>query len=159
MSERAEQSDASRVAAVVKAVHSDSPLHDTLGIGAGAVDALERQAYRMYQAGRLDDTQVLAQGIVALDVTRPYPHLLLGDVYAQREQWDDAHASFEEAYRLGEASGLAAYKSGLALIQVGRAEQAERRLREAVEIASDGAAPAWPARAEGLLERLREHTE
>jgi tetratricopeptide (TPR) repeat protein len=147
------------VAAVVEAVHRGTPLYEALDVTKGAVDALEQQAYRMYQAGRLDDTEILADGIVALDVTRSYPRLLLGDVYAQREQWDDAHAAFEEAYRLGDASGLAAYKSGHALTHLGRKEQAAERLSEAVDVAADGGAPPWLTRAEGLLQRLRAQTE
>ena len=142
-----------RVASVVQAVHDGEPLHASIGIPSAAIDALEQQAYRLYRAGRLEETETMSRGIAALDATRPYPRLLLGDVSAQRQDWETALADFETALTLDASLGIAAFKCGEVLAHLERFEEAADMLECALE-SSNSAPPGWVARAEGLLERV-----
>ncbi len=153
MTSQSDVAEAGRVAAVVDAVHRGTALHDAVGVSARAVDSLEQQAYRLYCAGRFDEAAVLAEGIVALDVTRSYPRLLLGDIYAQRDEWAQALKAFEGAMEADTESAFAAFKCGDALVRIGDFERAAPLLARAVESAETESSP-WLPVAEGLLNRI-----
>lgn len=156
MTSQSDVAETARVAAVVDAVHRGTALHDAVGVSARAVDSLEQQAYRLYCAGRFEETAVLAEGIVALDVTRSYPRLLLGDIYAQRDEWARALKAFEGAMEADGESAFAAFKCGDALVRLGEFGRAAPLLARAIESAEAESSP-WLPVAEGLLNRIESY--
>lgn len=108
------------------------PIADLFGVTEDHFGHYENQAYHFYRAGRLDDTEVIVNGILALDATRPYPYLLRGDIALQRFRLDEAIEAFHQAKERetdANRSG-ATVKLGEALLKARRGEEARVELDE-----------------------------
>lgn len=122
------------IADYVQAHVNNTPVGDVMGILPEAYAQYENQAYHFYRAGRLDDTEVIVNGILALDATRPYPYLLRGDIALQRFRLDEAIEAFGQAKERetdANRSG-ATVKLGEALLKARRVEEARVELDEVI---------------------------
>jgi len=77
--------------------------------------------------------QAAFQRAVGLSPDSWQGHILLGDIYRQRKQWDPAISHYQEAARLKPGSPGPFLGLGAVYWQTGRNEQAEAALRKALE--------------------------
>jgi len=83
--------------------------------------------------------QAAFQRAVSLSPNSWQGHLLLGDIYRQRKQWELAISHYQEAARLKPASPGPFMGLGAVYWQTGRNPQAETALRKALEIEPNNA--------------------
>lgn len=111
---------------------------DLFGLGDGFIDNVVSRAYRFYRAKSFDNAETLLRGVIALDDTLAYPHLLLGDILLQRSAYDEALAQFERAQALNPDDGETLAKFGEAKLRAGEAEEANRYLLAAMDVLPSG---------------------
>lgn len=96
----------------------------------------ESHAYTLYQRGKYDDAKTILKGIVALDHTRPYPHVMLGNIASDKGDFDSALGFFETAMHADpdhHTQGAIKYaETLLKLRDVSKAEQKISSLRESI---------------------------
>jgi tetratricopeptide (TPR) repeat protein len=83
--------------------------------------------------------QAAFQQSVSLSPNSWQGHILLGDIFRQRKQWDQAISHYQEAARLKPASPAPFLGLGTVYWQTGRNHQAEAALREALTVQPDNA--------------------
>lgn len=155
VAERAE-TDASemdqQIAEIVRAVHDGDPVREVAGIDASTIDATIQQAYTFYENDRYEKAAIMAEGARALDVTRFYPHLLLGDIYMRRGDVATAEEAFERALEIRSEAPQAMLKLAETKIRLSCAEEAREILSEL--LAGDDLDIAHRNRARVLMERI-----
>lgn len=72
--------------------------------------------------------EVLLKRATQLNPNLAQAHLQLGDIYAQRDHYEDAAAEFEAAVRSGENAGTVHYRLAMAYKHLGHLEQEQREL-------------------------------
>jgi predicted Zn-dependent protease len=87
-------------AEIIRAVHEEEPLAEILGYDEAFIASVEQNAYKLRQQERFEEAEQLIRGAVALDVTRPYPHLLLGDILVEQDQLEEGEAELAAALEL-----------------------------------------------------------
>lgn len=120
--------------AVVEEGHT---LQESLGVADDYLETMEFYAHRLYVNGEFEKMAVLVEGIIALDETRYYPYLLLGDVAMQRERWEEAVQCLGAALNFGPDESMLEGKLGEALLRVGRIEEAVIHLQQAIEMVDE----------------------
>lgn len=111
---------------------------DLFGIGDGFLDNVVGRAYQFYGAKSFDNAATLLKGVIALDDTRAYPHLLLGDILLQKSDYDEAMRQFERAQELNPDDGETLAKLGEAKLRAGQTDEANRFLLAAMEVLPNG---------------------
>lgn len=111
---------------------------ELFGLGDGFIDDVVGRAYQFYGAKSFDNAETLLKGVIALDDTRAYPHLLLGDILLQKSQYDGAIQQFERAQALNPGDGETLAKLGESKLRSGQVEEASRILSAAMEVLPDG---------------------
>jgi Flp pilus assembly protein TadD len=106
---------------------------DLFGIGDNFINDVLNRAYRFYTSKSFDRAEVLLRGAIALDETRAYPHLLLGDIMLQQSQFAEALAVLERAAELEPKDGEILAKLGEARLRVGRIDEAVESLAHAMD--------------------------
>jgi Flp pilus assembly protein TadD len=84
--------------------------------------------------GAMDQAFAALQLDAAVNAERPAAHLELGHAYVAREAWPDAQRCFGRALALDPRSAEAHASLGLAYLQAGMAEAAERHSRAALDL-------------------------
>lgn len=96
------------------------------------IDDWFRHAIHRFEQGDLNGAAAQCRKILALDPRHGAAHALLGDVYAQRQEWDQALAAYSSAVAAAPRNAVYAGKLREAAEQGQRARQAvERRERMA----------------------------
>ena len=114
---------------IVRAVQAREPIKDAVGIDDATIDATLRQAYTFYENDRFERAAILAEGVRSLDVTRFYPHFLLGDIYMRRGEVTAAIDEFEEALEIRPESRHATLKLAEAKTRQGWDDEARELLQ------------------------------
>jgi tetratricopeptide (TPR) repeat protein len=110
-------------------------LRALLGVEEDVLDAMERYAHDLYRHGRLERAGTIIEGLLALDHTRHYPYLLVGDIALQNAAWSDAARCFEAAINFcDEPTALLYGKLGEAHVRAGAIEEGIPCLRLAMDI-------------------------
>ncbi len=113
---------------------NNEPVADLYGVNDAHFARYEQQAYQLYRQSRLDDAEVIVNGIIALDATRPYPYMLRGDIALRHFRLDDAIEAFTQAKSLetDDRRSGAAVKLGEALLKARRGDEALVELEEVI---------------------------
>lgn len=120
-----------------RVMNEGEELAEAIGVSEDYIETMEFYAHKLYQHGKLDEAGVLVEGILALDKTRYYPYLLVGDVAMQEERWEEAVQCLGAAVNFGPEDSMLEGKLGEALLRVGRTEDAVFHLQKAVAFAED----------------------
>ena len=139
-------------------VDEGEALQEALGVSEEYVESMECFAHRLYANGKFEKAGVLIEGVLALDETRYYPYLLVGDIAMQEERWEDAVTCLEAASEFGPESARVEGKLGEALLRAGRLEAAVARLQTAVAVADDPEQK-YRRRSQVLLELIKQGVE
>lgn len=139
-----------QMASVAEAVHRRRPLRELFDIPEEDVVAVLRNAYRLYQHGELEKAETLADGARSLDITKPYPHLLLGLIYREKGRLEESHEYLEDAVDLGDENWKAILFTAEVELDLERYTSARERLR--LLTASDGTPENVRNRAKTLLD-------
>ena len=99
-SEAEQQTLREGAAAIIRAVHEEEPLGEILGYDEAFIASVEQNAYTLREQERFEEAEQLIRGAVALDVTRPYPHLLLGDILVEQGDLEEGEAELAAALEL-----------------------------------------------------------
>ena len=137
-------------AAIIRAVHQEEPLGEILGYDEAFIASVEKNAYKLRRQERFEEAEQLIRGAVALDVTRPYPHLLLGDILVEQGELEEGEAELSAALELRPDSVHArmmlaevkmkreAYEVAAGLLEdVIDADQTSQEVRERAEVLLD----------------------
>jgi tetratricopeptide (TPR) repeat protein len=151
-----EKSALERVARDV--VEEGKTLQEALGVADDYVETMEFYAHRLYANGEFEKMAVLVEGLIALDETRYYPYLLLGDVAMQEEPWEEAVQCLGAASNFGPEASMLEGKLGEALLRAGRLEEAVIHLQQAVEL-GDEPDDKYRRRSETLLDLVDRQVE
>jgi hypothetical protein len=110
-------------------------LRALLGVEEEVLDAMERYAHDLYRHGRLERAGTIIEGLLALDHTRYYPYLLVGDIALQNAAWSDAARCFEAAINFcDEPTPLLYGKLGEAHVRAGAIDEGVTCLRLAMDV-------------------------
>ncbi len=139
-------------------VEEGNTLQESLGVADDYLETMEFYAHRLYVNGEFEKMAVLVEGIIALDETRYYPYLLLGDVAMQGERWEEAVQCLGAALNFGPDESMLEGKLGEALLKVGRIEEAVIHLQQAIAMA-DESDDKYRRRSETLLGLLDRQIE
>ncbi len=142
-----------------RVVEEDASLQEALGVGEAFVETMEFYAHQLYEYGKLDRAGVLVEGILALDETRYYPYLLIGDIAMQRERWEDAVVCLGAAVSFGPESSMLEGKLGEALVRAGRPDDAVVHLQRAVALSEQDGEMKYGRRSASLLELIGREVE
>lgn len=129
---------AEKMAAFAQRVLNGERTADLFGIGDGFIDDAVAQAYQFYGVKSFDKAETLLRGVLALDATRAYPHLLLGDILLQKSDYGAAMKQFERAHELNPEDGEILAKLGEAKLRAGHADEANRFLLAAIDVLPSG---------------------
>ena len=113
-----------------------------------------RTAHVLLRLGRLDEAEEAARSGLALDSAEPGPlQALLGDLAERAGRPDAALAAFRAAIAAEPGDGRHWHRAARLLIRLGRADEAEEGLRQALALGVAGPGPLHAALGE-LRERL-----
>ena len=94
---------------------------------------MEHYAHDLYRHGRIERAGTIIEGVLALDHTRYYPYLLVGDIALQKGAWADAARCFEAAVNFCDTPTAMLFgKLGEAHLRAGELETSAAYLRRAV---------------------------
>jgi|GEM_PF-5647632 len=136
--EPASEALAEKIREFARRVVNGESTADLFGLGDEFIDDVVGRAYQFYGAKSFDNAETLLKGVIALDDTRAYPHLLLGDILLQKSQYDGAIQQFERALALDPDDGETLAKLGESKLRSGHAEEANRILLAAMAVLPDG---------------------
>lgn len=123
-----------RMREFARRVVNGEPTADLFGLGDSFINDVVGRAYKLYGAKNYDNAEVLLKGAIALDETRAYPHLLLGDILLHKSEYEEAMQQFERAHELNPEDGETMAKLGEANLRVGQVEAANRHLDAAMNM-------------------------
>lgn len=129
---------AEKIREFARRMTSGEPTADLFGVDDAFIDDVVGRAYQFYGAKSFDSAETLLKGVIALDDSRAYPHLLLGDILLQKSQFDGATQQFERAQALNPDDGETLAKLGESMLRGGHADEANRILLAAMEVLPDG---------------------
>jgi uncharacterized protein HemY len=133
-------------------------LRKVLGVDEGVLDAMERYAHDLYRHGRVERAGTIIEGILALDHTRHYPYLLVGDIALQNAAWSDAVRCFQAALNFCDAPTPLLYgKLGESLVRDGRLKEAVSFLRLAVDTGTEE--HTYSLRSRAILDTIAESVD
>lgn len=98
----------------------------------------EGRAYEFHRQGQLEKAEEVALGIVALDDTRVYPLLVLGDVALRRRDAEEAVMWLERAAEEDAEDVDVLIRLGEALLRAGNLERAHQMLERVIALGGKG---------------------
>ena len=119
------------------------------------LQALLEAGFILRAAGRLDDAQVVFQGVQALSPTSAVAEVALGTVDFQRGDYDKARRRYERVLEANPRDAWAWAHLGEAELFAKREEQARAALDKAVELDSKGPNGALARRLLKLADEIR----
>ena len=139
-----------RLAEFARRVRDGERTVDLFGLDDGFVDNVLHKAHQLYLDRCYDQAEVLVRGASALDETRAYPHLLLGDILLHRGRMAEAVEHLERAHQINPEEAATVSKLGEAYLRQGRRKDAQQMLQRAVDEFEEGSP--HRRRASSLLE-------
>lgn len=114
-------------------IDAGEPLYAILGMPESDVRERYDLARRLYEAGRLTESEALFRWLCLYSGSAPVNWMGLGAVLQCREQWEDALNAYGIAVQYTEGEEPAPwYHCGICSMQLGRHEEAAAALREAI---------------------------
>ncbi|GEM_PF-2309109 len=143
------------VAAAVAEESRPGQLREVLGIDEGVLEAMEGYAHDLYRHGRFERAGTIIEGILALDHTRYYPYLLVGDIALQQGEWSDGARCFEAAINFcDDPTPMLFGKLGEAYVRDGEFQKSITCLTRAIELGETD--DKYTKRSRALLETIIE---
>lgn len=95
--------------------------------------------YLWARLGKVDSARELLNGAALLMPKSDVPHLALGDVEFESGDFAKALAAYRKAQQLAPKSSLHRARVGNALLCMGKANEAMKELKSAIDLGGDGA--------------------
>lgn len=127
--------------AILSVVKGQKTWGEVLGINAGQAYNMAQMGYRLLQEGRLEEAQIMFQGLATLNPKDPYMHLALGSCHHRAERTDEAIAEYSKAIELDPKLANAYANRGELYIQKKMMDKAFQDLKKAVDLDPKGQDP------------------
>ena len=104
------------------------------GLGLEEAYAIAELGYTLYEQGRMDDAQILYEGLVMANPFDPYFHTMLGAIYGKKNMREQAAAEYTAALSQDPRNVYALVNRGEIHLQLGRIDQALNDFKKALEL-------------------------
>lgn len=129
-------------AVVQRWIRGEIGAQELFGLSPEVMKALAELGYLLYEQGKYDRSQVIFEGLAAVDAANADYQRMLGSIYQMQGKWDAAYYRYTQALEIRPDDLFALTNRGEVLLQLERPQEATADLRQAVALDREGLHPA-----------------
>ena len=126
---------------------------DLLNLSPEEQQKMAEMGYHQFQAGYLDEAEVIFKGLTVIEPENYYYHSMLGAIYQRKKMLPESIVEYSMAIHENAADIVSLTNRGEVFIDVGLYKQAQDDLELAIALDPEGQDP-WGRRAENLKKKV-----
>ena len=135
---------------IKKFVRGEITLAQLEGVSRDQLYDFAELGYTMFKSGKLDDAQIVFEGLVTYNPYDSYFHSALGAIYQKQKKYDEALRQYDLAIKFNSQDTCSYTNRGETYLTLGRLKEAAKDFQKAIALDPDERDP-WSMRSRALV--------